>query len=153
MDSHYSFFSFFFVETKCSKGADRTIENTDLFPADMLSVSTNPVNEDGYSTSPHPPPRQRHPKAQNPTQFPCISSSSRTRTNPSPINNPGGSYNQSRNKVSFKDLHTLYGRPVLRDRNEWRYNKKAEESACSAPSSLIDTNFSINRQQNFLISL
>lgn len=129
-----------------------------MFPADLLS-SSNQNHEDGYSnfftqnTSPHPPPRQRHlnHKAQNQTQPPCSPlNSSRTRTNTS-MNSSGGS--NFRNKISFKDLHTFYGRPVLRDRNEWRYNKRAGENACSAPTSLIDTDFPINRQQNVLISL
>lgn len=30
-------------------------------------------------------------------------------------------------RLTFRELHTAYGRPILKDRNEWRYQQKQEQ--------------------------
>ncbi len=63
---------------------------------------------------------------------------------------PHNAHSSSRTKMTFKEIHTVYGRPVLRDRNEWRYQKR-DESNKSAVLTGIDA--AVFREQNLLISL
>ncbi|XP_022200171.2 sesquipedalian-1 [Nilaparvata lugens] len=102
------------------------------------------------TTSPQPPPRTRHNPFNRPAHPNLTHSSSHN-----PFNRPAhptltqsSNHNRShsvrsapprpdvasraienstsRHKVTFKELHTAYGRPILTDRNEWRHRNKLE---------------------------
>ncbi|XP_011503440.1 PREDICTED: sesquipedalian-1 [Ceratosolen solmsi marchali] len=68
---------------------------------------------------PKVPPRHRH----NP--FNKLESHHRSQSVRSA---PGQTENISRAKVSFKELHNIYGRRILSDLNEWRHGKKIVEA-------------------------
>lgn len=67
--------------------------------------------ESSEQSSPQPPPRGRH----------------------NPFNKPANNHQspQRRDIVSllksFKDFHNQLGRPILRDRNEWRFGLNKQE--------------------------
>jgi len=77
-------------------------------------MSNNQIPEKAGSSdksSPQPPPRNRH----------------------NPFNKPTNSHNSPQRKdivlfrKTFKELHNQLGRPILRDRNEWRFGLKKQE--------------------------
>lgn len=68
---------------------------------------------------PKPPPRQRH------NQFNRPESHHRSQSVRSA---PGRTENIPRTRVSFRELHTMYGRRILSDLNEWRHAKKSLEA-------------------------
>lgn len=35
--------------------------------------------------------------------------------------------------ITFRELHTAYGRPILTDRNEWRHRQKQEQDKKEVP--------------------
>ncbi|XP_051160450.1 sesquipedalian-1-like [Leptopilina boulardi] len=69
--------------------------------------------------SPKAPPRQRH----NPFNRPESHHRSQ-----SVRSAPGRTENVPRTRVSFKELHNLYGRKILSDLNEWRHAKRTAEA-------------------------
>lgn len=69
--------------------------------------------------SPKAPPRQRH----NPFNRPESHHRSQ-----SVRSAPGRTENVPRTRVSFKELHNLYGRKILSDLNEWRHAKRNAEA-------------------------
>jgi len=109
------------------------------------------------TSSPHPPPRYRQNAlnkiANSQSQSNVCSSRLRSNNNVSISGqvNSSSTLCSSRNKISFKDIHTGFGRPVLRDRNVWRYEKKSDNIQ------EIDSNTTEIRrmipEQNLLISL
>lgn len=69
-------------------------------------LQKNQTSEPSSSSSPQPPPRGRH----------------------NPFNKAAGAGQQSPQRKdnalfrkTFKELHNQLGRPILRDRNEWRF--------------------------------
>jgi len=77
-------------------------------------ISNNQIPEKAGSSdksSPQPPPRNRH----------------------NPFNKPTNSHHSPQRKdivlfrKTFKELHNQLGRPILRDRNEWRFGLKKQE--------------------------
>uniref|UniRef100_A0A6M2DHL6 Putative pleckstrin similarity domain protein n=1 Tax=Xenopsylla cheopis TaxID=163159 RepID=A0A6M2DHL6_XENCH len=73
-------------------------------------------SSDSSRDLPCPPPRQRH----NPfNQIPPIAPK-RLNAESSKIGD-----SQTKNKITFRELHTAYGRPILTDLNIWRHQKKA----------------------------
>ena len=68
---------------------------------------------------PKVPPRQRH----NPFNRPETHHRSQ-----SVRSAPGRTENIPRTKVSFRELHTMYGRKILADLNEWRHAKRNSEA-------------------------
>ncbi|XP_014224967.1 sesquipedalian-1 [Trichogramma pretiosum] len=64
---------------------------------------------------PKPPPRQRH--------NPFNRSESHHRSQ-SVRSAPGRTENLPRTKVSFREIHTMYGRKILSDLNKWRHTKR-----------------------------
>ncbi|XKL61002.1 hypothetical protein PGB90_008059 [Kerria lacca] len=136
--------------------------------------SLNPNLQTSHQTtnsSPHPPPRNKqnlHHRTQlhvqsipNSSQgVPSNLSKSDTINNVNSIptvssNNYNSffSFISSRNKIIFKDIHTAYGRPVLRDRNEWRYKRRETDNIKSVHMSSNKINLQHIEQQNLLISL
>lgn len=69
--------------------------------------------------APKPPPRQRH----NPFNRPESHHRSQ-----SVRSAPGRTENIPRTKLSFRELHNMYGRRILADLNEWRHAKRNSES-------------------------
>lgn len=67
--------------------------------------------ESNEQSSPQPPPRGRH----------------------NPFNKPSNSHHSPQRKdvalfrKTFKELHNQLGRPILRDRNEWRFGLIKQE--------------------------
>jgi hypothetical protein len=78
-----------------------------------VQVPTNQASlkvESNEQKSPQPPPRGRH----------------------NPFNKPTNSHQSPQRKdilfrKSFKELHNQLGRPILRDRNEWRFGLMKQE--------------------------
>lgn len=126
------------------------------------------ISHQNANSSPQPPPRNRqnlHHKM--PGQSPSSAASSQLNVNhPSKskttvvisgqthlpcIQNSSYTFPNSRNKIIFKDIHTAYGRPILRDRNEWRYKKRDTEGM------KVNTPVQVNSQEftepSLLISL
>lgn len=69
--------------------------------------------------SPKAPPRQRH----NPFNRPEAHYRSQ-----SVRSAPGRTENVPRTRVTFRELHTLYGRRILADLNEWRHKRQAADA-------------------------
>ncbi|XP_053971045.1 sesquipedalian-1-like [Hylaeus anthracinus] len=69
--------------------------------------------------SPKAPPRQRH----NPFNRPESHHRSQ-----SVRSAPGRTENVPRTKITFRELHTKYGRKILADLNEWRHARKNAEA-------------------------
>lgn len=132
---------FFPKETRSHKCNDKPVESEHSNSVSDHSNVPSPGDENSNSltpnrtplqsanSSPHPPPRHRQQKmlAQSQSSH-CISSS---KTKPVNIINPQSgnngynyAYASPRNKISFKDMHTAFGRLVLRDRNLWRHQRK-----------------------------
>ncbi|RZF40495.1 hypothetical protein LSTR_LSTR000374 [Laodelphax striatellus] len=84
------------------------------------------------TTSPQPPPRTRHNPFNRPPQTNSQSSNhNRSHSVRSAPPRPDVASrimenSSSRHKVTFRELHTAYGRPILTDRNEWRHRNKLE---------------------------
>ncbi|XP_017893528.1 sesquipedalian-1 isoform X1 [Ceratina calcarata] len=71
------------------------------------------------SQSPKAPPRQRH-NPFNRSELHHRSQSVRSA--------PGRTENVSRTRITFRELHNMYGRRILTDLNEWRHTKKVSEA-------------------------
>ncbi|KAG6797636.1 sesquipedalian-1 isoform X2 [Apis laboriosa] len=71
------------------------------------------------SQSPKAPPRQRH-NPFNRSEFHHRSQSVRSA--------PGRTENVPRTRITFRELHNMYGRRILADLNEWRHTRKAAEA-------------------------
>lgn len=84
-----------------------------LDAAEEETIETPPVE------LPKPPPRQRH----NPFNRPESHHRSQ-----SVRSAPGRTENIPRTKVSFKDIHNMYGRKILADLNKWRHAKRNSEA-------------------------
>lgn len=69
--------------------------------------------------SPKAPPRQRH----NPFNKPESHHRSQ-----SVRSAPGRTENVPRTRITFRELHTAYGRRILADLNAWRHAKKNAEA-------------------------
>lgn len=93
-----------------------------LPPTDVVEMRRGGAND-----SPQPPPRQRH--------NPFNRTSSEGVRSPSIRSAPGRTDAASRvsyrssvdinvRRLSFRELHTLYGRRVLSDRSEWRHSRR-----------------------------
>lgn len=73
--------------------------------------------EDNKQSSPQPPPRGRH----------------------NPFNKPANNHHSPQRKdvvsfrKTFKELHNQLGRPILRDRNEWRFGLIKQELVSQEP--------------------
>ncbi|KAL1449830.1 hypothetical protein WDU94_002303 [Cyamophila willieti] len=102
------------------------------------------------SDSPQVPPRRQNPfnrphgghqpqSLQHSITMPDIPHNASV-NKPEPINTNNSS--SSRNKITFRELHNAYGRSILRDRTEFRYQLK-QKTQTSSPS----------HQQPLLISL
>lgn len=151
----------------------RASEDASAIPSFISFVDDGPVtlNCDSKTSitptsSPHPPPRNRqnqHHKLPGQSQLSAsqvnVPNMSKTKIGGSsaPILQHSSScpnnayYPNQRNKVSFKDMHTAFGRPVLRDRNMWRYKKKSDKNLETVKiNSAEPRQF---REQNLLISL
>uniref|UniRef100_A0A1B6EUR6 PH domain-containing protein n=1 Tax=Cuerna arida TaxID=1464854 RepID=A0A1B6EUR6_9HEMI len=87
--------------------------------------------------SPQPPPRTRH----NPFNRGHTSNGTTThhmrshsvRSAPARADNPTRTENTTRHRITFRELHTAYGRPILTDRNEWRHRQKQEQESKEVP--------------------
>ncbi|XP_054289440.1 sesquipedalian-1-like isoform X1 [Macrosteles quadrilineatus] len=78
--------------------------------------------------SPQPPPRMRHnPFNRGPTNGSAThhTRSNSVRSAPARADNTRPE-NTGRHRITFRELHTAYGRPILTDRNEWRHRQKQE---------------------------
>ncbi|OAD59561.1 Sesquipedalian-1 [Eufriesea mexicana] len=71
------------------------------------------------SQSPKAPPRQRH-NPFNRSELHHRSQSVRSA--------PGRTENVPRTRITFRELHNMYGRRILADLNEWRHARKTTES-------------------------
>lgn len=71
------------------------------------------------SQSPKAPPRQRH-NPFNRSELHHRSQSVRSA--------PGRTENVPRTRITFRELHNMYGRRILTDLNEWRHTKKVSEA-------------------------
>lgn len=71
------------------------------------------------SQSPKAPPRQRH-NPFNRSELHHRSQSVRSA--------PGRTENVPRTRITFRELHNMYGRRILADLNEWRHTRKTAES-------------------------
>ncbi|KAK1118510.1 hypothetical protein K0M31_014821 [Melipona bicolor] len=71
------------------------------------------------SQSPKAPPRQRH-NPFNRSELHHRSQSVRSA--------PGRTENIPRTRITFRELHNMYGRRILADLNEWRHARKAVEA-------------------------
>ncbi|KAK0089877.1 hypothetical protein PV325_004900 [Microctonus aethiopoides] len=69
--------------------------------------------------SPKPPPRTRH----NPFNRPESHQRSQ-----SVRSAPGRTENIPRTRLTFRELHTAYGRRILSDINEWKHTKRSTEA-------------------------
>lgn len=79
-----------------------------------LQVSNNQTSQKtgtNEQSSPNPPPRGRH----NPFNKPANSHQSPQRKDIAPF------------RKTFKEFHNQLGRPILRDRNEWRFGLIKQE--------------------------
>lgn len=84
------------------------------------------------SDSPQVPPRRQNPFNKNhSSQQPLslqhsitMSDIPMTGHNSTKADQSVNSSSCNKNRISFRELHTLYGRAVLRDRNELRYQKQ-----------------------------
>ncbi|XP_043281647.1 sesquipedalian-1-like [Venturia canescens] len=70
--------------------------------------------------SPKPPPRTRH----NPFNRPEPHQRSQ-----SVRSAPGRTENMPRTRVTFRELHTSYGRRILADSNEWKRKKRSTDAS------------------------
>lgn len=68
---------------------------------------------------PKPPPRQRH----NPFNRPESHNKSQSLKSAT-----GFTENIPRTRVTFRELHTMYGRKILTDLNKWRHANKIAEA-------------------------
>ncbi|CAL7944194.1 unnamed protein product [Xylocopa violacea] len=71
------------------------------------------------SQSPVAPPRQRH-NPFNRSEIHHRSQSVRSA--------PGRTENVPRTRITFREVHNMYGRKILADLNEWRHTKKTSEA-------------------------
>lgn len=88
-----------------------------LFLSDNVPVTTNPfinINNHQGGSSPQPPPRVRH----NPFNKPASSHNLRS------TSTSNASSSVPRSKLTFRELHNMYGRPILINHNEWRHRHK-----------------------------
>lgn len=69
--------------------------------------------------SPKAPPRQRH-NPFNRSELHHRSQSVRSA--------PGRTENVPRTRITFRELHNMYGRRILADLNEWRHTRKTVET-------------------------
>ncbi|XP_063216553.1 sesquipedalian-1 [Bacillus rossius redtenbacheri] len=79
--------------------------------------------------SPRPPPRQRHNpfnRTDSGAHHHQPYRSHSVRSAPGRADS-GAAENVPRTKVTFRELHTAYGRRVLSDFNTWKYMKRAEQ--------------------------
>ncbi|XP_065207786.1 sesquipedalian-1 [Planococcus citri] len=94
-------------------------------------TSSSRTPQQSANSSPHPPPRHRQQKLAQSQSAHCIPTSkikspNMVQSSSHGNNNPNSHHNlpNQRNKISFKDMHTAFGRPVLSDRNLWRHQRK-----------------------------
>lgn len=86
-------------------------------PSQVLNNHELQGTGSGGKLSPQPPPRNRH----------------------NPFNKPSSSLHSHQCKEmalfrkTFKELHNQLGRPILRDRNEWRFGLIKQESSNQEP--------------------
>lgn len=85
-----------------------------LDAAEEESAAVTPPPE-----SPKPPPRTRH----NPFNRPESHQRSQ-----SVRSAPGRTENMPRTRLTFRELHTAYGRRILADHNEWKRTKKSADA-------------------------
>lgn len=137
------------TDSSCNFSSDEKLNN--------LTPNSRTPHQSANS-SPHPPPRHRQQKMLAQSQSSHCVSTSKTRT--SNLNNPSQhgnanynshyTYNNQRNKISFKDMHTAFGRPVLRDRNLWRHQRKSNLILEKNSQKEVKQ---LHAEQNLLISL
>ncbi|XP_046987268.1 sesquipedalian-1-like [Schistocerca americana] len=115
------------------------MEECEVLSKNASKKTTPESREHKPSDSPLPPPRQRHNPfnriqpatsldGQNGSGFPHHFRSHSIRSAPGRSDGTYRSYeNVPRTKVTFRDLHTAYGRRVLTDFNAWRHSKRLEQ--------------------------
>lgn len=89
-----------------------------LDAAEEETLQQNEIVE--ISDLPKAPPRTRHNPFNRPDATYQRSQSVRSA--------PGRTENIPRTRITFKELHTAYGRRILADINEWKYAKKSSEA-------------------------
>lgn len=82
----------------------------------------------GANDSPQPPPRQRHNPFNRPNSEGGRSDS--IRSAPGRPDAASRAFNRSVDisvkRLTFRELHSQYGRRVLSDRNEWRHSRSQD---------------------------
>lgn len=91
----------------------------DAVEEETTSVPVQQQQQQQQPQSPKVPPRQRH----NPFNRPDSHHRSQ-----SVRSAPGRTENMPRTRISFRELHTAYGRRILADLNAWRHAKKNAEA-------------------------
>lgn len=96
------------------------------------------------SDSPQVPPRRQnpfnknHPNGQPQSLQHSITMSdipmSASQNTPTHKSEPSSTTSSNKNRISFRELHTLYGRSILRDRNEFQYLLKQKSLTSSSPN-------------------
>ncbi|KAJ1530761.1 hypothetical protein ONE63_005615 [Megalurothrips usitatus] len=95
-----------------------------LPPTDVVEMRRGGAND-----SPQPPPRQRHNPFNRTNSEGMRSHSVRSapgRTDAASRVSCRTSVDINVRRLTFRELHTLYGRRVLSDRNEWRHNRRQD---------------------------
>lgn len=90
------------------------LESPAPIPSQILNKHELQGTGSGGKLSPQPPPRSRH----------------------NPFNKPTSGYQckeMALFRKTFKELHNQLGRPILRDRNEWRFGLIKQESNNQEP--------------------
>lgn len=95
-----------------------------LPPTDVVEMRRGDTSD-----SPQPPPRQRHNPFNRTKPEGVRSDSIRSapgRTDAGSLVTYRQDYAKSGRRLTFRELHTLYGRRVLSDRNEWRHSRRQD---------------------------
>lgn len=111
---------------------------------DEMEAESAPVPADNESSpSPQPPPRARHNPFNKTQSNGTINNSTHhirshsVRSAPARPDSVSSARphieNTSRHRVTFRELHTAYGRPILTDRNEWRHRQRLEQEKRDQP--------------------
>lgn len=85
----------------------------------------NPFNKDSTTVSHQQPSSLQHTITYKETPPSVLPTGPTTARKNSGEQTSGGA--QVSSKISFRDLHHLYSRPILRDRNEYRHRMKQQE--------------------------
>lgn len=129
---YYNRLLLIFVSLECEAVA--MTQNQTVHPRSTAWIQNSESVEMRSGNSPMPPPRQRHNPFNKVQQTVSLDGHGHQYRSPrygSAFNRPDGTSkpteNIPRTKVTFRELHTAYGRRVLSDFNAWRHAKRQEE--------------------------